>query len=101
MDPKAGGGGGFIVPFGIKALVEEVVGKFTVLGSSIDTQEDIKLHPTIMCIGGEVVFGYELLWDVLEVNGGILGEIEGCAQVKFLCVKAHKVCAFAEEYTID
>ena len=45
------------------------------MGYSIDTQEDIKLHPTIMCIGGEVVFGYELLWDVLEVNGGILGEI--------------------------
>ena len=32
MESKVQGGGGFIVPFGIEALVEEVVGKFTGLG---------------------------------------------------------------------
>ena len=32
MEPKDGGSGGFIVPFGSKALAEEVVGDFTVLG---------------------------------------------------------------------
>ena len=32
VDPNSGGGGGFIVSFGIEALVKEVVGEFTVLG---------------------------------------------------------------------
>ena len=32
MNPKAGGGGGFIVSFISEALAEEVVGKFTGLG---------------------------------------------------------------------
>ena len=32
VEPKAGGGGGFILSFGIKVLAEEVVGKFTGLG---------------------------------------------------------------------
>ena len=32
MEPKSGGSGGSIVPFGSEALAEEVVGKFTVLG---------------------------------------------------------------------
>ena len=57
---RPGGGGGFTVPFGTEALAEEVVGTFTGLGYPIDTFADAKLHPTIMCIGGEVVFGYEL-----------------------------------------
>ena len=101
MDPKAGGGGGFIVYFGSKALAEEVVGKFTSLGYYIDTSADAKVHPTITCIGGEVVFSYELLGDVLEVNAGILGAIEGCSQVKFIYVKAHKACTFAGEEAIN
>ena len=58
--------------------MEEVVGKFTGLGQSIDAFADAKVHPTITCIGGEVVFSYELLGGVLEVNAGICGLIEGC-----------------------
>ena len=78
MDPKSGGGGGFIVSFVSEALAEEVIGKFTGLGYSIDTFADAKLHPNIMCICGKVVFSYELLGVVLELNVGILGAIEGC-----------------------
>ena len=52
-------------------------------------------------MGGEVVFGYELLGNVLEVNADILGVIEGCAQVEVIYVKAHKLCAFAGEYSIN
>ena len=77
MDPKAGGGCGFIVPFGIEALVEKVIGEFTGMGNSIHTFVDAKVYPTIMCIGGEVVFGYELLGDFLEVNVYILWAIKG------------------------
>ena len=101
MEPKAGGGGGFIVLFGSKALADEVVGKFTRLEYSIDTFADAKIHPTITCVGGEVVFGYELLGDLLEVNAGILGAIGVCAQVKFIYVKANKACNFAGEDAIN
>ena len=38
---------------------------------------------------------------VLEVNVVILGAIEWCVQVKFLYVKAHKVCTFAGEEDIN
>ena len=54
----------------------------------------MKVYPTIPCIGGEVVFRYKFLGDVLEVNSGILGAIEGCAEVKNLDIKAHEVCTF-------
>ena len=60
-------------------LAGEVVGKFTGLGESIDTFAGAKVHPTITCIGGEVLFSYELLGGILEVNAGILGSIDGCA----------------------
>ena len=100
MEPKSGGGGSFIAPFGSLALVEEAVGEFTSLGYSIDTFADAKVHPTIICIGGEIVFGYELLGGVLEMNTGILGAIEGCTQVKFLHFKAHKACAFTGDDAI-
>ena len=32
---------------------------------------------------------------------GILGAIEGCAQVKFIDVKAHKMCTFVGEDNIN
>ena len=54
-----------------------------------------------MCIGGEVVLSYKLLGDGLEVNAGILGEIQRCDQVKFLYVKAHKACNFAGKDAIN
>ena len=79
MKPKAWGGGGFIVSFVSKALAEEDVGKFTGLGYSIDAFADAKSYPTIPCKGDEVVFRYELLGNILEVNAGILGAIERCA----------------------
>ena len=101
VEPKAEGGGGFIVPFGIEALAEEVVGKFSSQGESIHTFTDAKVYPTIACMGGEVVFGYELFGNVLEVNADILGAIKGCAKVEVLYVKAHKACAFmVEDYII-
>ena len=49
-----------------------------------------KVHPTITCIGGEVVFSYELLGDVVEVDAGIIGAIEGFAQVKRIISKHTK-----------
>ena len=101
MEPKAGGGGSFIVPFGTEALAEEVVGKFTGLGYSIHTFADAKVYPTIVCMGGEVVFGYELSGNVLEVNADILGAIEACAQVEVLYVKAHKAFTFTGEDDIN
>ena len=66
VEPKVECGGGFIVSFGSKALAEEVVGKFTDLGYSIDTFANAKVHPTITCIGGEILFSYELLGGVLR-----------------------------------
>ena len=39
-------------------------------------------------MGGDIVFGYEILGNVLEVNADILGAIEGCAQVEVLYFKA-------------
>ena len=79
VNPNAGGGGGFILSFVSEALAEEVVGKFTGLGYSVDTFADAKLYPTITCIDSEFIFSYELLWDVLEVYARILGAIEECA----------------------
>ena len=35
------------------------------------------------------------------MNVGILGAIEGCAQVKVLDVKPHKACTFAGEEAIN
>ena len=52
-------------------------------------------------MGGDIVFGYEILGNVLEVNADILGAIKGCAQVEVLYVKAHKACAFAGEDSIN
>ena len=101
VKPKACGGGGFIVYFVIQALAEEFFGKFTGMGQSIDTFVGVKLYPTIPCIGGEVVFGYQLLGDVLEVNAGIFGVIEGCDQVKVLDVKAHKASTLAGQDAIN
>ena len=101
VNPKAGGGGSFIVSFVIQPLAEEVISKFTGLGQSIGTFADAKVCPTITCIGGEVVFSYELIGDVLEVNVGIIGMIEGCAQVKVLDVKAHKACIFVGQDAIN
>ena len=45
--------------------MEEVVGKFTGLGYSIDIFADAKGYPTITCIGVEVLFRYKLLRGVL------------------------------------
>ena len=101
MEPKAGGGGGSIVPYGSEALAEEVVGKFTGLGQSIDTFAAVKVQPTITCIVDEVILGYKLVGGVLEVNSGILGAIKLCAQVIVLYFKAHKMCAFAGEDAIN
>ena len=54
-----------------------------------------------MCIWGEIIFIYKLLWDFFEADSDKLWSVHRHGQVKIADVKSDKACMAAGEYAVD
>ena len=66
--PKSWRGSRFVVSIVVKACAELFIGQLARLGGPVASLDNIEVYPSIMCIWGEIIFVYKLLWNVFKAD---------------------------------
>ena len=68
MLPEARSGGALVVASNVEAFFEKFVGEHSGLKESIDATSDFEVDPTVVNVGGKVVFFDKFVGDVGELD---------------------------------
>ena len=79
-----------------EAFFEEIVGEYAGLGEAVDATTDLEVHPAVVGYGGEVVFGDELVGNVVDFDADVFIAVEWGAEVEVFDVETGKLAFFLE-----
>ena len=85
-------GGCFIVPSFVEVGTKEIICQFTTLRETIAPSNNLKVHPPILSVVGEIVLIDKFLWDVRKLDSHIFGSIHWGHEVNILDIKICKFC---------
>ena len=85
----------------VEAFFEEVVGEYARLREAVDAAVDFEVYPAIVDYGGKVVFGNELIGDVVNFDADIFVSVKWGAEVEVFDVKACKFCVCSGEDAVE
>ena len=71
------------------------------MGEPVESLDNFEIDPYFMCIRGEIIFIYKLLWSVFKADSEKLWSIHRRGQVKIADVKSNKACMAAGEEAAD
>ncbi len=91
----------FIVAFGMKARLEEIVGQDVGLGETIAALADFEVDPTVAVATHKLVLLNEFRWDVRDLDADIFRVGHWHVEVEVLEVNGAEVRSFAREHTIE
>jgi hypothetical protein len=99
--PEAWGGFGFIISFGKKAGLEEIVGTNAGLGKAITALANFEVNPTIMLMTLKFVFLNEFCLNVCDFNADIFRVGHGGIEVELFEIDGAETCAWAREHAVE
>ena len=71
------------------------------MGGSVASLNDFEVYPSVMCIQGEIIFIYKLLWNVFKADSDIICSVYRRGQVRIADAKSNKARMAAGEYAVD
>ena len=68
---------------------------------TVASLNNFEVYPSVICIQGEIIFIYKLLWNVFKADSEKLLSVHRRGQVKISDVKSDKARMAAGEYAVD